>query len=195
MQSIGYIPNTFEDKMIYWLEDRSIMEREALETLSENEIKVIEMKYYELMKSSEIAQQLHLSRIWVNKLEEQALRKLRHIILKQKTNMIDSKTGMRENDLENLASSVSGWLECQSTNTSFLRKRHGILSQWLKDLIRFQLTSDERQILLWYHQIKPYPGKLNSDYYETVEGIHKKILGFLTKDNLICEKANYKVRV
>ncbi len=195
MQSIGYIPNTFEDKMIHMLVDRSRIEQEAMKRLKPKEQEIIRLKYYELMDGTEIAKKMGISHTWARMIERDALRKLRYIILMEKTDIVDFKTGMTEADWWYLASAIARMLEYYSTDTANIENRCGVLRQWAKDIIIWRLTSDERQILLWYHQIKPYPGKLNSDYYETVEGIHKKILGFLTKDNLICEKANYKVRV
>ncbi len=195
MPSVGYIPNTFEDRMIHLLVDRSEMEKEAISKLTQREIDVIRMKYYELMKTSEIAQALGLSNDWINKIEKEAFCKLRCIILKQKTTVVDSKTGMRENDWECLASSIARWMEYQSTNPALFGKRHGILRQWAKDIIMWRLTPDERQILLWYHGIMPKPGKSDQEYYDTVDSIHRKILGLLLEDDLVVKKAGYKQRV
>lgn len=195
MQSVSYIPNTFEDKMIHSLVDRKAMEKAAMLKLTPREVAVIQMKYYESMKNTEIAQTLGVSRKWVYAIEQSALRKLKHIILRQRTNVVDSKTGMRENDWENLASSIASWLECQSTNTAFLRERHGVLSQWAKNIIMWRLTSDERQILLWDCNIILYPGKKNQDFYDAADAIYKKILGLLLEDNFVVEKAGYKQRV
>jgi len=195
MPSVGYIPNTFEDRMIHLLVDRRQMEKKAILKLTSREVDVIRMKYYESMKSSEIAQALGITHNWVNKIEESALRKLRHIILGTKTDIVDSKTGMKENDWENLASSIAHWLEIQSANSSFFRKRHGILSQWAKDMIMWRLTSDERQILLWYYEIMPYPGIICKDYFDAVDAIHQKFLNLLLKNDVVVEKAGYKQRV
>ncbi|MCI8545259.1 MAG: hypothetical protein HFH09_03405 [Bacilli bacterium] len=195
MPSVGYIPNTFEDRMIHLLVDRSEMEKDAISKLTKREIDVIRMKYYELMKTSEIAQALGLSDHWINKIEQEAFRKLRGIILKQKTTVVDSKTGMKENDWECLATSIARWMECQSTNPAFFGNRHGVLRQWAKDIIMWRLTPDERQILLWYHGIMPYPGKSGQEYYDTVRSIHQKILGLLLEDDLVVKKAGYKQRV
>lgn len=195
MQSVGYIPNTFEDKMIHLLVDRKEMEKAAIFRLTPREKEVIQMKYYESMENIQIAQALGISQKWVNAIEQSALRKLKYIILRTKTDVVDSKTGMKENDWENLASSIASWLEYQSTNNAFLRKRHGILSQWAKDIIMWRLTADERQILLWYCNIMPYPGKKNQDYYDAAEAIYQRIQSLLLEDDLVVEKAEYKQRV
>lgn len=194
MQSVGYIPNTFEDKMIH-LDERVQMEQEALKRLTPRELEIINLRYFENMTRSEVAQFLGMSEEYVRQVENKALIKLRHIILKPKTDIVDSKTGMTESDWWYLAGSIASWLECQSTNNARLAKRRGLLTQWAKDIIMWRLTSDERQILLWYHQIMPYPGRYNQEFYETVQDIHKWILEMLLEDELVTEKTNYKVRV
>lgn len=196
-KNVGYYSNPLED----WImkeETRTKVEVLAQHRLTAKEIEILELRYgfsgeaYTIKKTAEI---LKIRYETVRTREKVALEKLRNIMLAvSMKEIVDSNIGMTEADLYKIARDIT---------ISFIGryglvdrdKYRGFLTQSIKDIILWRLSSEERKILLFCSgKYSLFPKLKRIDLNAEFEEIREKIIQLVLEDSFICNKAKMKVK-
>ena len=191
-----YLENTFENLMIS-REIRQMIEKEVLKCLTPNQIKVIELRFgfvSEPLDRSQIAYSLNMEYWEVEAAEKAALYMIREIILENENEMIDSTIGMTSAHLYKISSCIVEILQLHP-EVGDPKKNRSQLMRWVNSFIIWNLTSEERKILLWSCNALPYSDQKGQEYYVALTEVIAKIKSALKLDTTNDKKCYFKVRV
>lgn len=197
-KNVGYYSNPLEDSIIK-MEKREKIETLALSRLTSKEKEVLELRYGltgDVHTVKETAEILGVVYETIRITERRALQKLRTIILAMNQyEIVDSKIGMSEVDLYKIARNTARHIMIQYGLVDRDEYR-GLLTQHIKDMILWRLSSEERKVLLFYSgKYSLFPKTDRAKLSLSFAKIQDKLEGLVLGDALVCKKAKINVKV